>query len=474
MTTLRSAGISDPGQVRGQNQDTFLVADDLVLIADGMGGYAGGEVAAEIAADVVGERFSQDASPRGLAEAFRAANRRIFERGSERGLEGMGTTLVAAALVRAPRGERLLIANVGDSRAYLLRDGALRQLTEDHSVAAELVRLGRIDVEQEGEHPGRHVLTRALGVDRDVAPDLVELEPRDGDRLLLCSDGLSNELGDPEMLALLAVGEPSDAARALVAAANAHGGLDNITAVVTDVALDGVASGPPAARNAQDEATGPPTGIGTPPVAGPAAASGAGAPGAAAAGAATSAVPVVGGTVTTSVPVVPAAAPGSASSVPVVGAPLHPMLTRTQRLRRRYEDRRARRAVNRWVSLRGAAFLVLLAAVVVVGYGVLRWYGTSNYVVTLQHRHVAIYKGQVGGFLWWPGRLVVLYPYGQAEVLQSAVPELESGVSEPSLEVARRFVHNLHEQWLISTGRVTPGSTTTTTTYAPVIPPGTT
>ena len=123
MTTLRAAGITDPGQVRTQNQDAFYVADALILIADGMGGYAGGEVAAAIAAEVVGAHFAEDGSARGLEAAVADANRQIFERGTEPGLEGMGTTLVAAALVGDGAAARVLVANVGDSRAYLLHDG---------------------------------------------------------------------------------------------------------------------------------------------------------------------------------------------------------------------------------------------------------------------------------------------------------------------------------------------------------------
>ena len=148
MTTFDASGVTHAGQVRAQNQDTFYVSDDLVLIADGMGGYAGGEVAAAIAAEVVEASFEGNATPSGLEDAVLDANRRIFERGVEPGLEGMGTTLVAAGMVVTKGHTGLLIVNVGDSRAYLLRAGSLRQLTEDHSVAAELVRMGRID---EGE-----------------------------------------------------------------------------------------------------------------------------------------------------------------------------------------------------------------------------------------------------------------------------------------------------------------------------------
>ncbi|HEV3328064.1 MAG TPA: PP2C family serine/threonine-protein phosphatase [Acidimicrobiales bacterium] len=453
MTALRAAGITDPGQVRAQNQDAFYVAEDLVLIADGMGGYAGGEVAAAIAAEVVGARFLEDGSANGLEAAVAAANRQIFERGVEPGLEGMGTTLVAAAVVGSGPTVRVLVANVGDSRAYLLRDGTLRQLTEDHSVAAELVRLGRLEEDEGQEHPGRHVLTRALGVDRDVAPDLIEVEPQPGDRLLLCSDGLSNELDDDQILALLGVGEPSDAARSLVAAANAHGGLDNVTAVVADVDLDDDAvegTGGPAAAAAGDGAvaTGSEAASGAAPAASTSATS-----------AATSTVRAVASTETG------AAATRLVTAVPASpSVAVRPVLTARERRRRRREDRRARRAYNKWVSFRGALFLLAVVAVLVGGYVVLRWYGTSNYVVAIHGRRVVILQGQPGGFLWWPQKVVVAYHFGLHQVPQSEWPAFRSGQQESTLKDAMHFVANWHLQWQRMTGNLPTTTTTTSST----------
>jgi protein phosphatase len=454
VTTLRAAGITDPGQVRTQNQDTFSVDDRLVVIADGMGGYAGGEVAAAIAVEVLGERFAEDGSATGLSIAVADANRRIYERGVEPGLEGMGTTLVAAAVIPDGASPRLVLANVGDSRGYLLRGGELRQVTEDHSVAAELVRLGRLDEEEGSEHPGRHVLTRALGVERDVEPDLIEMEPLEGDRLLLCSDGLSNELTDDEILALLRVGEPSDAARALVAAANAHGGLDNITAVVADVV--GVAEAVGAATTVAAAA---------PVVAADAAAS----PAATDhpvrddpdGGADDHVAPVARsatGAVATGVVVTRTVAPSDTSAA--ASPALRPVLTGRERRRRRREDRRARRAHNKWVSLRGGLFLVALAAVLIGGFAVLRWYGTSNYLVVFKGNRVAIVQGQPGGFLWWPQRTVVSYRFGRAQLRQDARAAIAVGVAEPSLAAARQYVLNMHAQWQQLGGHA--GATTTT------------
>jgi hypothetical protein len=373
----------------------------------------------------------------------------------EPGLEGMGTTLVAAAVVGSGPAARVLVANVGDSRAYLLRHGALRQLTEDHSVAAELVRLGRLEEGEGQEHPGRHVLTRALGVDREVAPDLIEVEAEPGDRLLLCSDGLSNELDDDQILALLRVGEPSDAARSLVAAANAHGGLDNVTAVVADVVDDEPASdhvvgaGAAAAGLAAGAAATPP-----PPAAPPA--TGRPRP---AKDTATSSVRVVSsaqadGAATRLVTAIP-----SSPSVPV-----RPVLGARERRRRRREDRRARRAYNKWVSFRGALFLLAVVAVLVGVYVVLRWYGTSNYVVAVHGRRIVILQGQPGGFLWWPQKVVVAYHFGLHQVPQGQWPAFRNGQQESTLADAMHYVANWHLEWQRISGHLPTTTTTTTTT----------
>jgi len=475
VTTLHAAGITDPGQVRAQNQDTFYVADDLVLIADGMGGYAGGEVAAAIAAEVVGAHFAADGSPTGLEDAVADANRQIYERGVEPGLEGMGTTLVAAALVVSGESPRVLVANVGDSRGYLLRDGTLRQLTEDHSVAAELVRLGRLEEVEGAEHPGRHVLTRALGVDREVAPDVIELEPHDGDRLLLCSDGLSNELDDDEILALLGVGSPSDAARALVAAANAHGGLDNVTAVVADIE----GTGAPEHRHEVTTAVPAQPARSTPPEADPAPAD----PAPSTPSSRPSAPEVTTSPEAAATTVTPAVAttlatrdPAGAITMRVAAVPsvptvaVRPVLSARVRRRRRREERRQRRAFNKWVSLRGIVFLLAVVAVVVGGFAVLHWYGTSNYVVTIRGNHVVILQGQPGGFLWWPQKAVGSYHFGVRQLPLSERNVFRAGVQEPSLAAAKRFVSNWHAQWQLATGHVP----TTTTTSTLVTPGGTT
>ena len=319
--------------------------------------------------------------------------------------------------------------------------------------------MGRIEETEEPEHPGRHVLTRVLGVEADVAPDVVEFEPRMGDRVLLCSDGLSNELDEPGLHSLLEVGAPSDAARALVAAANAHGGLDNITAVVADVVAhaDGSAAGAPdVALVADGHAAGTVDPATQPEHDGPTGSSSAASEG--------SAVSAGDAPVTAAVAVLERPAPAR-PGVPLPGVPLRPALTVREQRRRRRHERRTRRAHNKWVSIRGAVFLCALASVVVASFYVLRWYGTSNYIVTVHSRHIVIEQGQQGGFLWWPEKVVRRFDFGPAQVLPEARPDLASGVNQPSLTAALHYVAELHAQW--RTHHLTPTSTATTTTYAP-------
>ena len=217
---------SDVGRHRENNEDAFVAAPPLYAVCDGMGGAAAGEVASELAARTLAEAV---AAGHPLAEAVALANRAVHERaGARRELAGMGSTLTAMLV----RGERAELAHVGDSRAYLLRDGVLRQLTEDHSLVGELVREGRLSAGDAAGHPYRNVLTRVLGTDEAVAVDRLETDLRAGDVVLLCTDGLTGMVGDDDIARLLAAPDPQQAADDLVAAALAAGGLDNVTVVV--------------------------------------------------------------------------------------------------------------------------------------------------------------------------------------------------------------------------------------------------
>ncbi len=225
---------TDVGCVRDHNEDSLLVAPPLFAVADGMGGHAAGEVASEIAITVLGEKAPHTPDAAALGRAVEDANRAVILAASEkRGRAGMGTTMTAAILQK----DRLVIAQVGDSRAYLLHQGKLQQLTRDHSLMADMIEAGRLTPEEARTHPNRSVITRALGSDPRMVPDLYEITMETGDRLLLCSDGLSSMIEDAAIEATLArTRDPQRCASMLVNEAIAAGGYDNVTVVVVDVA----------------------------------------------------------------------------------------------------------------------------------------------------------------------------------------------------------------------------------------------
>ncbi|HEX5198150.1 MAG TPA: Stp1/IreP family PP2C-type Ser/Thr phosphatase [Gaiellales bacterium] len=226
------AGLTQTGHVRRNNEDSYLIRGDLFMIADGMGGAAAGEVASAMCAQAFAEiDLIRNRGDGALRDAIVVANTRIHERAtSDPAASGMGTT-VTAALVESDG--RVALANVGDSRAYLLREGALRRLTEDHSVVAELVATGQISDWEASSHPQRNVVTRVLGAEATVQVDTFWLEAQDGDVVLLCSDGLTDMVAEEEFAKLLAADKSCEQiARDLVRAALAQGGEDNVTTVL--------------------------------------------------------------------------------------------------------------------------------------------------------------------------------------------------------------------------------------------------
>lgn len=225
---------SDVGRVRGGNEDSYLVQAPLFVVADGMGGHTGGEVASETAVTVITDT-SKDMPPEDLEvlETYvKRANETIWKKAQDDpSLHGMGTTCTLLHVV----GNAVRIAHVGDSRAYLLSNGELSQITEDHTLVERMVKEGRLSREEAPHHPQRSIITRALGVDSEVEVDTNSIEIQEGDRLLVCSDGLSSMLDDGKIKSLLE--EQLDAqatADKLVDAANEAGGEDNITVVVLD------------------------------------------------------------------------------------------------------------------------------------------------------------------------------------------------------------------------------------------------
>jgi PPM family protein phosphatase len=234
MRTLHASGRTDIGRVREKNEDALLCTDELVAVADGLGGHPGGEVASSLAVTLLQAAFTGRSIDE-LEAAVRAANRAICEHAqANEELQGMATTLCAVGLT-ADR--QLAVVNVGDSRAYLLRDGSLRQLTDDHTVTADLVRRGEVTEEQAVDHPYRSVLTRALGAGPTVDVDREVLAAAPGDRLLLCTDGLFNEVPDEEIASVLrSTDDLSADVDVLVDRALANGGRDNVTVVMVDIA----------------------------------------------------------------------------------------------------------------------------------------------------------------------------------------------------------------------------------------------
>jgi protein phosphatase len=223
---------TDTGRVRDHNEDAYIVEPPLYAIADGMGGAKAGEVASQLALETIGEM--QRAGTTTLEQEVREANRIVFERaGEDTKYAGMGTT-VTAVLAST---DALHLVHVGDSRAYLLRAGSLRQLTHDHTLVDRMVEQGEISRDEAEVHPHRNVLLRALGTESKVDVEARDIGLLDGDRVLLCSDGLTTMVTEDQIVAILDVtgGDPQDAADRLVRAANRAGGIDNITAIVLEV-----------------------------------------------------------------------------------------------------------------------------------------------------------------------------------------------------------------------------------------------
>ena len=226
---LRVAGRTETGSVRANNEDTVVVSEQLIAVADGMGGHRAGEIASSLATAAVAAVFTGKSADE-LQAALRAANWAVWDRACNApDLQGMGTTMCAVGVLEDAT---VAVANVGDSRAYLSRAGALQAITCDHTVAAELARQGQLTSQEAAEHPHRRLLTRALGVGADVTIDLTCLQLLEGDRVLVCSDGAFGPLQDDQIGAILDSSEtPQDVVDAIVDLALASGSDDNASAV---------------------------------------------------------------------------------------------------------------------------------------------------------------------------------------------------------------------------------------------------
>jgi PPM family protein phosphatase len=231
-----TAALSHAGRKRRHNEDTYVLQPPLFAVADGMGGANAGEVASSLAAAALQETDGDGASGEArVAALIEEANRRVFRRANEdREASGMGTTMTVALV----EDDQVAIGHVGDSRAYLFRDGDLEQLTDDHSLVAELVRSGKLTPEEAEIHPQRSVITRAVGTEPDVDVDTFSVEAEAGDLFLICSDGLTDMVDEATILEALRQNRQDlkAAAKALVNAANRVGGEDNITVVFFELA----------------------------------------------------------------------------------------------------------------------------------------------------------------------------------------------------------------------------------------------
>ena len=248
---LKWGASTDVGMVRQQNEDSFLAEETLFVVADGMGGHNAGEVASALAVTTLkaGARLGIDTTD-DFRELVQQANSAIYTASLDDSTQsGMGTTVTALSIVEGEE-PRVLVANVGDSRAYLWRSGALSRLSVDHSYVQELVNEGIITPEAARVHPRRNIVTRALGIDRSVMVDVFTHFVRTGDRIVLCSDGLVDEVADVEIARVLGQHtDPQETAEALVMVANTNGGRDNTTVIVVDV-LDDISE--PIASSAPD------------------------------------------------------------------------------------------------------------------------------------------------------------------------------------------------------------------------------
>jgi protein phosphatase len=398
------AAASDAGQVRAGNEDSALAVDGLFVVADGMGGHAAGEVASRVAVEAL-----QASAGTGIVEAVHLANQAVMDRAeADPSLRGMGTTLCAMAL--GPDGQ-VEIVNVGDSRAYLFRDGALVQITVDHNFVAQLEREGRITAEEARVHPQRNIITRVLGNDPDVEVDVFPIDAFRGDRFLLSSDGLFNEIADDAIADVLRNHRPpQEAADELVRRANASGGRDNITIVVVDVLDD------------DDKAR---------------------AASAALAGAAAT-------TAAEPVPAAPATEAAPRPDRPGDAITIEPPPPRGRR-----------------VTWRAVVFVLVLLAIVVGAAGSVWWFGRNTFYVGLDHNEVTIFRGRPGGVLWLDPTVEQHTGLRIDDVPDARKRDVVLGKDADSVADARRYVANLKRQAAEEQAASTTTTTSSTITTVP-------
>jgi PPM family protein phosphatase len=410
--TLRWGSATDTGRVRELNEDSMLVGDRVFAVADGMGGHAAGEVASLIAIETL--RANADASTESVVDAIRQANRAVLTRSEEDvSTRGMGTTLSVVALVTTDHGEEIVVANVGDSRVYRLHQGELEQLSEDHSLVQDLVREGRISPAEARVHPNRNVVTRTIGNDPTVDVDWWEVDPVAGDRYLICSDGLTDEIEDHVIARVLHTErDPTAAANQLVDLANAAGGRDNITVVLVDVVDDGgrsKAASEALGKDASRQST-------------------------------ATVVREPGDRV--------AARAGSVTPTPTHAPP------------------------NR-LTWRVVAFVAAVILVIVAAIGGTIWFARNSYYVGLDDGEVTIFRGRPGGVLWIQPTVADHTGLRLGDIEPSRRDEIDAGHEVSSRADAERYVRNVTTTTTTTTTSTTTTSTTSTSNTVPPPPTST-
>jgi len=420
-TRLRWGAATDPGRVRSANEDSWLVDFPLFAVADGMGGHAAGEVASRVALDTLRTSVT-DQTLESLVAAVKVANARVFEMSrADNAMRGMGTTLCAVALVMIESHERLAVVNVGDSRVYVLQDGALIQVSEDHSLVESMVRQGTLTHEQAKVHPQRNILTRALGIDGEVGVDSWEVAPFSGDRYLLCSDGLFNEVPDETIArVLLDTDDPNEAAGILVTMANDGGGRDNITVVIVDV-VEGLdpSEALPVEETVGLEAFDPNT---------------------------TAAITPVGDWLDETSP-----EPSEHDLPPPLPPPFHTD-AELDDIDDEDDDAKSERELvgasraSRIFTWRTGLFTLSLITVVGIAVVGVVWYARGTYFVGFDRDTVTLYKGQPGGVLWFHPTVVKHYDLQRNDVPEGKVNVLDDGKPRSSEADADAYVEALKDE----------------------------
>lgn len=420
---------TDVGQVRDGNEDRFLVEVGLRLfaVADGMGGHQAGEVASTTAIEALRASI---AAGRPLDDAIVEANRAVYEKaGTDDAFTGMGTTLTAIA-VGSERA--VVVGHVGDSRAYLARDGTLEQITEDHSLVEEMVREGRITEDQALVHPQRSIITRALGIDAEIDVDLYPVELQAEDRILICSDGLTDMLRRSDIARILRQeADPQRAADALADAANANGGIDNVTAVVI-AALPADAVAEPGLTVVD-----------------------------------TAVAPVVAEVTDTTAlrradPSRPTVDPVPAPTLPPPDTAASATAAAQSQALRKGRVRRAGKSTFRLLW-----WLVPVFLIIGVGIGALWWNARNSFYVGLDNQTVTIYRGVPGGLLGWDPTIERRTSIRASDLTDGQVADLRDGHPFSSEDGAERFISRLELQ-TSTTSTSTSTSTSTTTTTLPI------